>query len=119
LILVLHGKIEIEVFGLGENPAKHQHQDDGECQGEEHHRLFPVESLQANDHVGSDHAHVHFRGPPLTSSPSRRFLPVSWRKTSSRLGLRTSMRGGATPASCRAVRIRRTSSLLCTRTLTL
>src|SRR6185503_20219814 len=103
LVEVLHVEIEGRFVLIQENRAEHEYQDDRERNREEHRGLLAGERLEAHDEICADDARAHSGTP--SGVPSRSASPVSFRKTASRFGLRTSKPRDDSPASFMAVRI--------------
>src|SRR5664279_1860309 len=99
-----------------EDRTEHEYQDYGEGNGEEHSGLLAVDAHKFHEEICDDDAQVHsFPFPPTESTSNA--SPVIFRKTSSRLGFRTSSPRYNAPASLMALSIFSTSSVCSTLTL--
>src|SRR4030042_254734 len=104
VVEVLHAKVEAHVVLAHEDRAEHEYQDYRERNREEHGGLLAVEAHEFHDEICADDAQVH-SAPLPPAGPSRSASPVSFRKTSSRLGFRTSRLRDNAPASLMAFSI--------------
>src|SRR5664279_4403943 len=98
-----------------EDRTEHEYQNYRERNGEEHSGLLAVNAHKFHKEICDDNAQVHsVRFPPTESTTSA--SPVIFRKTSSRLGFRTSSPRYNAPASLMAFSIFNTSSVCSTLT---
>src|SRR4030042_1423667 len=100
---VLHAKVVFHVVLAHEDRAEQEYQDYRERNHEEHGGLLAGEVQKLHDEICTDDARVHFGS--ISGGSSRSASPVSLRKTSSRLGLRTSRPRYRAPASLMAFSI--------------
>src|SRR4030042_6777000 len=107
VVEVLHGKVEAHVILAHEDRAKQEYQEYRERNHEEHGGLLAGEARELRDEMCNDDARVHFGS--ISGGSSRSASPVSLRKTSSRLGFRTSRPRYRAPASLMAFSISWTS----------
>src|SRR4030042_5592416 len=112
---VLHAKLVFHVVLAHEDRAKQEYQDYWERNYEEHGGLLTGEVQELHDEICTDDARVHFGS--ISGGFSRSASPVSLRKTSSRLGFRTSRPRYRAPPSLMAFSIFWTSSVCSNRTL--
>ena len=115
LIKVLHVQDEAHVVLVQEYRAEDEYQDYRERNREEHCGLLAGEALEAHDEICTDDTRAH--SGILSTGSSRSASPVSFMKTSSRLGLRTSKLRSDTPASVMAFSTFWTSPVCSTLTL--
>src|SRR4030043_1205877 len=113
---VLHAKVVFHIVLAHEDRAEQEYQDDRERHREEHGGLLAGEALELHDEICTDDARVHFGS--ISGGSSRSASPVSLRKTSSRLGLRTCAPRCRAPASLMAFSISWTSYVCSTLTST-
>src|SRR4030042_1351455 len=113
---VLHAKVLFHVVLAHEDRAEQEYQDYRERKREEHGGLLAGEGQELHDEIRTDDARVHFGS--ISGGSSRSASPVSLRKTSSRLGFRTSRPKYRAPASLMAFRISWTSVVCSTLTST-
>src|SRR4030066_503664 len=109
---VLHAKVVFHAVLAHEDRAEQEYQDYRERNHEEHGGLLAGEVQELHDEICTDDARVHCG--PIWGGPSRSASPVSLRKTSSRLGFRTSRPRYRAPASLMAFSIFCTSSVCST-----
>src|SRR4030066_736355 len=113
---VLHVKVVFHVVLAHEDRAKQEYQDYWERNYEEHGGLLAGEVQELHDEICTDDARVHFCS--ISGGFSRSASPVSLRKTSSRLGFRTSRPRYRAPAFLMAFSISWTSYACSTLTST-
>ena len=92
--VVLHREVEVEVLGLGEDRAEYEHENHREGEREEHRRAFAIEALEPYAEIGDDDPWRHAARSRARAAGGS---AVSFRNTSSRLGLRTSRPPSASP----------------------
>src|SRR4030043_873338 len=112
---VLHAKVVFHAVLAHEDRAEQEYQDYRERNHEEHGGLLAGEARELHDEICNDDARVNFGF--ISGGSSRSASPVSLRKTSSRLGFRTSRPRDRAPASLMVFSISWTSWRCSTLTL--
>src|SRR4030042_6378867 len=116
VVEVLHAKVVFHAVLAHEDRAEQEYQDYRERNHEEHGGLLAGEARELHDEICNDDARAHFGS--ISGGSSRSASPGGLRKTSSRLGFRTSRPRDRAPASLMAFSISWTSYACPTLTLT-